>query len=122
MILELFVIGLIAGYLFYEFTGFSPGGIIAPAYVALFIREPGKIGMTVLIALIVYLCIRHLSAWLILYGRRKFMIAILLGFFLKLGVTLLIQPLPSMNLDLQSIGYIIPGLICLLYTSDAADE
>lgn len=111
MIIELFIIGLLAGFLFYEFTGYSPGGVIAPAYLALFINQPSKILMTIVIALLVYIIIRYLSSRLILYGRRKFLIALILSFFIKLSIAYFIQPMPLINLDLQSIGYIIPGLI-----------
>jgi poly-gamma-glutamate biosynthesis protein PgsC/CapC len=111
MILQLFVIGLVAGFVFYEFTGISPGGVIAPAYFALFIYEPDRIMMTILIALIVYAIVKLLSGYLILYGRRKFLLAVVLSFFLKLLIDSVIQPVDMMKLDLQSIGYIIPGLI-----------
>jgi len=111
MIIELFLIGLIAGFLFYEFVGISPGGVIAPAYFALFALQPGKIAMTLLLAVLVYLIIRVLASRLILYGRRKLLLALVLGFLLKLAVDLLIQPMAFIQLDLQSIGYIIPGLI-----------
>jgi poly-gamma-glutamate biosynthesis protein PgsC/CapC len=111
MILQLFVIGLVVGFIFYEITGISPGGVIAPAYFALFIYEPDRIVMTLLIALIVYGIIRVSSQYLIIYGRRRFLLAVLLSFFLKLLIDYLIQPADFMKLDLQSIGYIIPGLI-----------
>lgn len=111
MILQLFILGLIIGFLFYEITGISPGGVIAPAYLALFINDPGKIAMTLLISLLVYAIIKYLSFTTILYGRRKFLIAVLLSFTLKLLIENLIQPMDIMKLDLQSIGYIIPGLI-----------
>lgn len=111
MISELFIIGLLVGFLFFEFTGFSPGGVIAPAYLAIFINQPSKIVMTIAIALLVYFTIRYLSLRLILYGRRKFLLALLLSFFIKLLVTGIIMPLPAISFDLQSIGYIIPGLI-----------
>jgi gamma-polyglutamate biosynthesis protein CapC len=111
MTIELFIIGLIVGFLFFEITGISPGGVIAPAYIALFINQPSKIAMTIAIALFVFVLIRLLSSRLILYGRRMFLIAILLSFFIKLLITVLIQPMPIITLDLQSIGYIIPGLI-----------
>ncbi len=111
MTIELFIIGLIIGFLFFEITGISPGGVIAPAYIALFINQPSKIAMTIAIALLVFVLIRLLSSRLILYGRRKFLIAILLSFFIKILITVLIQPMPLITLDLQSIGYIIPGLI-----------
>jgi poly-gamma-glutamate biosynthesis protein PgsC/CapC len=111
MILELFIIGMLAGFIFYELTGISPGGVIAPAYFALFIYEPDKIIMTLLISLLVYLIIRFLSSRMILYGRRKFLLAILLSITIKLIVETQIQPLEAMKLDLHSIGYIIPGLV-----------
>ncbi|HUW92771.1 MAG TPA: poly-gamma-glutamate biosynthesis protein PgsC [Bacteroidales bacterium] len=111
MILQLFIIGLVVGFIFYEITGISPGGVIAPAYFALFIYEPDRIIMTIIIALIVYVIIRLLSAYLILYGRRKFLLAVVLSFFLKLLIDSVVQPIDFMKIDLQSIGYIIPGLI-----------
>jgi poly-gamma-glutamate biosynthesis protein PgsC/CapC len=111
MILQLFIIGLVVGFVFYELTGISPGGVIAPAYLALFIYEPGKIAMTIAIALAVYFIIRFLSSHMIIYGRRKFLLAVVLSFFLKLLIETQIQPIDAIKLDLQSIGYIIPGLI-----------
>lgn len=111
MILNLFIIGLVVGFIFYEITGISPGGVIAPAYFALFIYEPDRIIMTIIIALIIYAVIKMLSGYLILYGRRKFLLAVVLSFFLKLLIDNVLQPADMMKLDLQSIGYIIPGLI-----------
>jgi poly-gamma-glutamate biosynthesis protein PgsC/CapC len=111
MIIQLFIIGLIVGFIFYELTGISPGGVIAPAYLALFIYEPDKIIMTIVLSLLIFLIIRFLSSHLILYGRRKFLLAVVLSFFLKLLIETQIQTLDIVKPDLQSIGYIIPGLI-----------
>lgn len=111
MIIEIFLIGLIAGFIYYEFVGISPGGVIAPAYLALFILQPGKILVTLVLAILIYYIIKLLSARLILYGRRKLLLALVLGFLLKLVIDLVIQPMPVIRFDLQSIGYIIPGLI-----------
>ncbi len=111
MILQLFILGMIIGFLFYEITGISPGGVIAPAYLALFIYDPAKIAMTLVISFLVFLIIRYLSRTTILYGRRKFLLAVLLSFVIKLLIENIIQPMDVITLDLQSIGYIIPGLI-----------
>lgn len=97
--------------MFYELTGISPGGVIAPAYCAMFIYDPWKIGMTLLLAMAVFIIIKYLSGRLILYGRRKFLLAVLTGFLLKLLIETQIQPIDVVKVDLQSIGYIIPGLI-----------
>jgi len=109
--IEIFLIGLVAGFVFYELTGVSAGGVVAPAYFAISIHEPARLLVTVAIALAVYGTIRFLSGRLILYGRRRLLLALLIGFVLKLILERGIQPLPRMSLDLQSIGYIIPGLV-----------
>ena len=111
MIIQLFIIGLVAGFMFYELTGISPGGVIAPAYFALFIHDYQRIIVTIVLALSVFLIIKFSSSYLILYGRRKFLLAVVLSFFLKLLIETQLQPMDFMKLDLQSIGYIIPGLI-----------
>lgn len=111
MIIESFFIGLIIGFLFYEIVGISPGGVIAPAYFALFIHQPNKIAVTIFIAILVWLVLIFASKWLIIFGRRKLLIALILGFLIKLLFEFKLQPLAGFQIDLQSIGYIIPGLI-----------
>jgi poly-gamma-glutamate biosynthesis protein PgsC/CapC len=111
MVIEVLFIGILLGYLYYEVTGISPGGVIAPGYFALFIKQPDKMGMTIIVSLLVWATLQFLSRHFILYGRRKLLMAILMGFFFKLVIEIWIQPVVAFHLDLQSIGYIIPGLI-----------
>jgi gamma-polyglutamate biosynthesis protein CapC len=111
MTVQLFIIGMIVGFLFYELSGISPGGVIAPAYLALSIRQPDRIIMTIVLSLLIYFIIRYLASNLILYGRRKFLLAVVLSLFLKLLIDTQIQPAALTTIDLQSVGYIIPGLI-----------
>jgi poly-gamma-glutamate biosynthesis protein PgsC/CapC len=109
--IEIFLIGLVAGFLFYELTGVSAGGVVAPAYFAISTHEPVRILVTLAIALAVWGALRFLSGRLILYGRRRLLLALLIGFALKLILERGIQPHPAVSLDLYSIGYIIPGLV-----------
>jgi gamma-polyglutamate biosynthesis protein CapC len=111
MIIEALFIGLVLGMLYYEATGISPGGVIAPGYFALFIHQADKIFVTIFISLIVWISVKYLSGWLIIYGRRRLLISLLLGFCIKLTIELWVQPLPVVQIDLHSIGYVIPGLI-----------
>jgi gamma-polyglutamate biosynthesis protein CapC len=111
MVIESLLIGLIIGIIFYEIWGLSPGGVITPGYFALFIHQPNRILVTVIIALAIWSVLEILSRYLILYGKRKFLLAILLGFCGKLIVEGFIQPLAFIHIDLLSVGYIIPGLI-----------
>ena len=111
MVIEALFIGLVVGFVFYELAGYSPGGVVAPGYLALFVGEPERIAITVVLACLVWAVLRFLSAHLILYGRRRLLLALLLGFSATLGVERWVQPLGGIALDLQSIGYVIPGLI-----------
>jgi poly-gamma-glutamate biosynthesis protein PgsC/CapC len=111
MVIESLLIGLIIGIIFYEIWGLSPGGVITPGYFALFIHQPNRIFVTVIIALVVWGILELLSRNLILYGKRKFLLALLLGFCGKLIIESFIQPLAFVHIDLLSVGYIIPGLM-----------
>ncbi len=111
MVIETLFIGLVIGFIFYEVTGISAGGVIAPGYLALYIHQPHKIAVTLLAALAVWGALEFCSRTLIVYGRRKLLLALLFSFTLKLIIEQWIQPLPMLPLDIQTIGYIIPGLI-----------
>ncbi len=111
MLFEYFFIGLVVGFLFYELTDVSPGGVIAPAYCALYVHEPSRLFMTVVIALAVWAIVDLLARRLILYGRRRLLMCLVIGFCLKVAVETQLQTLPVFDFSLQSVGYIIPGLI-----------
>lgn len=111
MIIEALFIGLVVGMMYYELTGISPGGVIAPGYFALFIHQPDKILVTMAISIIVWAMVSYLSRYLIVYGRRRLLLALLIGFCIKLVIEFGIQPIPEIHIDLHSIGYVIPGLI-----------
>ncbi|HOR41561.1 MAG TPA: poly-gamma-glutamate biosynthesis protein PgsC [Atribacterota bacterium] len=111
MILQAISIGMIVGFLFYELVGLSPGGIIVPGYIALFIDQPWRIIFTIVIALLTYAIIFFLSNYLIIYGKRRFLSMILISLIVKWVLESFIFKLPVVNIELQSIGYIIPGLL-----------
>ncbi|MBW7888152.1 MAG: poly-gamma-glutamate biosynthesis protein PgsC [Bacteroidetes bacterium] len=111
MIIETLFIGLVVAFLYYEIVGLSPGGVVAPGYLALYIQQPQKIAVTILIAVLVWWVITISAKYFILYGRRKLLFALLLGFCVKYIFEQWVQPSGAIPLDLHSIGYIIPGLI-----------
>jgi len=111
MILQAISIGMIVGFLFYELVGLSPGGIIVPGYIALFIDQPWRIIFTIVIALLTYAIIFFLSNYLIIYGKRRFLSMILISLIVKWVLESFIFKLPVVNIELQSVGYIIPGLL-----------
>jgi poly-gamma-glutamate biosynthesis protein PgsC/CapC len=111
MVPELFLIGLVAGFIYYEFVGISPGGVIPPAYFALFLHEPERIMVTVALSLVVYGVVRLLQRYTFLYGRRRLLFALLAGFVVKWLAEGLLAPNVSTPFEIHAVGYLIPGLI-----------
>ena len=111
MIFQAIGIGIAIGFLFYELVGLSPGGIVVPGYIALFINQPWRIIVTIGIAILTYYIIIFLSNYLILYGKRRFLSMILISFFVKWLVEGFLFQLPVTGIEIQSIGYTIPGLL-----------
>ena len=83
MINEIMILGVILSVAFYEITEISPGGLIVPAYFALYLDNPTKIILTVFISVITYLLLKILSNYTIIYGRRRFTVCIILSFLIK---------------------------------------
>ncbi|MBE3114406.1 MAG: poly-gamma-glutamate biosynthesis protein PgsC [Actinobacteria bacterium] len=111
MIYQAIGIGVMVSFAFYEMVGFSPGGIVVPGYVALFLDQPIRILVTLLVALLTYFSVKILSNYIILYGRRRFLTMVLVSFLLKWLIEEIIIKMPIPGMELRSIGYIIPGLI-----------
>lgn len=109
---ELLVLGILISLIFGEVTGLSPGGIIVPAYFAMYIYSPLRIFSTLLMAFLSWGIVTLLSNHMILYGRRRFAMYLLVGIFLKTGFSLLYYHniFDFVNLS-ASIGYVVPGLL-----------
>jgi poly-gamma-glutamate biosynthesis protein PgsC/CapC len=108
---ELFFIGLVLTLLFISITGLIPGGIIVPAYLVLFIDQPLRLLGTLMVAFIAWGFYKLAAHYLILFGKRRFVLLILMG---AIGSFLLSFILPRFfpeTLELKVIGWVIPGLI-----------
>ena len=104
---KIVVLGIMASILFTELTGLSPAGIIVPGYIVLSLRTPRRIVYTIIVALLAWAISRVLSNFVIIYGRRRFAMMILIAFFidLTLGYTIKDFGIPSM------IGILVPGIM-----------
>ena len=112
IIIESVGIGLVISLLFTETLGLAAGGMVVPGYVALMIHHPLRIVVTVLVSLLTYSTMKYLSNYMFIYGRRRLVMVILVGFlFGWLSREVLIIQTNAMTLELQTIGLIIPGLI-----------
>lgn len=107
-------IGLVISLVFSEMLGLTAGGMVVPGYIALYLDRPLVIILTCLVSYLAYFIVHALSAVTIIYGRRRTVLMILVGFALG---TLLRSfgsvELPMATVELTSIGYIIPGLIAI---------
>ena len=103
---EAMLAGIIISMLYTELTGLS-AGLIVPGYLALNLHSPGRLVFTLAVAAgSVGIC-RVLSSFVILYGRRRFAMLILLSFLLSEGLRMA-NLLPS---GVTVIGILIPGII-----------
>ena len=103
-------LGVAFSLVFHEVFGLAAGGIVVPGYIALNFNNPYSIAVTLIVALLVCGCVRVIGNFVFVYGRRRMVLAVLLGFLLGY---LSRQVLPALSADvrLEAIGYIIPGLI-----------
>ena len=99
------------GFLFYEWVGFLPGGLVVPGYIALYWDRPYLIVAVFTIALLTYGSVRLLSEVMILYSRRRFVLMVITGFVFQWLFELLVIQTHFMRVEVDTIGYIIPGLI-----------
>ena len=111
MVYETFFIGLILAVFYVELMDIYPGGIIVPAYIALYIDQPLRVLATVLIAILSLLTYKLLSRFFILFGRRRFVMLLLLGALWGQLLFLIIPHVFAGATELRMIGWVIPGLL-----------
>ena len=111
MVYETLIVGILIAVLYTEIMDVFPGGIIVPAYTALYMDEPLRVLLTIGIAFLSVFSYRWLSRYLILFGKRRFVMLILLGVvWAQLWIVLLPYVFKGPS-GLKAIGLIIPGLL-----------
>lgn len=106
-------IGLVVSLIFSELFGLAAGGLVVPGYFALYLTKPVDVAMTIAAGLLAYTVVAFLSRFLIIYGKRRTVLMILAGYLLGAVTRLLLGGLPAGIVDVEVIGYIIPGLIAI---------
>ena len=103
---------IILGFLSVEFLGLFTGGLVSAGYLAFYMDQPWRVVSTIVLAVVIYLITLGLQKIIIIYGRRRFMVTVLLSlistWLLEKG---LYGNLGSLELDIRVVGFIIPGLI-----------
>jgi poly-gamma-glutamate biosynthesis protein PgsC/CapC len=128
-------IGLVVSLLFSELFGLAAGGLVVPGYIALYLTRPIDLGVTLAAALLTFFLVRIASTFVIVYGRRRTALMILVGY--AVGVLLKTALAAAFEASAESlalipaeqalgvaaagreaveagvIGYILPGLIAI---------
>ena len=103
-------LGIILSLVLSETLGVTAGGIIVPGYISLFLDQPVQVVSTFLVAILVWLIIKGLSKIMFLYGKRRIVLALILGFFFGYLSRTIYVDTESIK-SVAVIGNIIPGLI-----------
>jgi gamma-polyglutamate biosynthesis protein CapC len=107
-------IGLAVSLLFSEAFSLAAGGMIVPGYLALNLRQPQDVVLTVTAGFATYAIVHALSSFVIIYGRRRTVTMILVGYLVGAAVRATVGTYAlSHGTELQVIGFIIPGLIAI---------
>ena len=113
-------IGLAVSLFFSEIFGLAAGGMVVPGYFALYLNRPVDVFLTIAAALATYLIVYLLSTFIIVYGRRRTVLMILVGYIVRMLVDMIpLGPLAAVPLfalgeaEFSVIGFIIPGLIAI---------
>lgn len=104
---EIVLIGVLISLIFSELTGLSPAGLIVSGYIVLSLQTPQRVIYTLFLAFAAWGIGKILGNYMILYGRRRFAVMVLLTYMLDLIVSVLggMHYIPGM------IGVLVPGIM-----------
>jgi len=113
-LLSLFIgSGLFVSLLFSELFGFAAGGLVVPGYMAINMSQPIPILITLGVAYLSFLIVKVVSSFAIVYGRRRTVLTIVVGYLIGMTARFFIGGQAELHLEMVLIGYIIPGLIAI---------
>ncbi len=98
-------LGMVLSLLLGETLGVVAGGVIVPGYFALHFQDIPAVFLTFLISIITFIIIQYLSKIILIYGKRRLILSLLIAFL----IGLIFRTFGDVEVDY--IGFIIPGLI-----------
>jgi gamma-polyglutamate biosynthesis protein CapC len=107
-------IGLVVSLLFTEMFGLVTGGMVVPGYIALHLNNPLDCLMTLAAGALTFIAVHGLSSIVIIYGRRRTVLMILVGYLIGMALRFFTHGLTDfVGGQYEVIGFIIPGLIAI---------
>ena len=111
MMINIIILGIIVSIIFYEITDISPGGIVVPGLMVMYVNQFDKMIYTVIVAIITYLVVKFISRYLVIFGKRRFVILILISILINFLLQTLLHSFSINLLSVSIIGYSIAGII-----------
>src|SRR2546427_12696073 len=91
-------VGIAVSMFWYERSLLSPGGVVVPGYVALFLLlRPEIVAYTLATALVTAALIRYASRFTILVGRRRFAVTMLAAMPVTSAIQLIVGPVAGLE-------------------------
>ena len=103
---QIVLLGVLVSLAFTELTGLS-AGLVVPGYFVLCLESPQRIAYTLALSLCAVGLCRLLARVVILYGRRRFAVLLVLTYFLDLAL----RTVGLVSGGLSMIGVLIPGIL-----------
>ena len=103
-------LGIALSLILSETLGVTAGGVIVPGYIAMHLHNPDQIIVTFIASIIVIIIIRIFAKFIFIYGKRRLVLTLLLGFIIGyISRNHFFSPVETFSYEV--IGNIIPGLI-----------
>lgn len=112
-------VGLVVSLVLTELFALSAGGMVVPGYLALVLDRPGIIVLTLAVAWLTWRVARFVSEHMIVYGRRRtalmIVVGLLIGFAVRTSLAVLTTAGETADAspEFTVVGYLIPGLIAI---------
>src|SRR2546426_11140609 len=105
-------VGIAVSMFWYERSLLSPGGVVVPGYVALFLLlRPEIVAYTLGVALATAALMRYASRFTIVFGRRRFAVTMVTAFIVTIVIELIVRPFTGPDPGLLVNGFFVPCLI-----------
>ena len=111
------VIGTVLSLIVDEVFGIQCGGYIVPGYFAMVCDDMACVLIVFALSLITYLIINYvLPKFMILFGKRKFAVSLIVSIILKLATEMLFPMIPFASVTFRGVGAITPSLLANSYS------
>ncbi|MCI6094727.1 MAG: poly-gamma-glutamate biosynthesis protein PgsC [Clostridium sp.] len=111
------VIGTVLSLIVDEVFGIQCGGYIVPGYLAMVCDDIACVLIVFALSLITYLIINYvLPKFMILFGKRKFAVSLIVSIILKLAAEMLFPMIPFASVTFRGVGAITPSLLANSYS------